>query len=155
MSTYAASTNVSTQRSRDEIERTLRRYGADQFVYGWSREQAMIGFMAHRRNIRFVLPLPDSQDAEFTRTPTGRRRTSAQAKTAHEQAVRQRWRALALVIKAKLEAVDAGIVTFEEEFLAQTLLPNGRTVAEQTAPTIEQAYATGAVPPMLALEAGS
>ena len=41
-------------------------------------------------------------------------------KTAHgrwEQACRQRWRALALVIKAKLEAIDAEISTFEEEFL--------------------------------------
>ena len=41
---YAEKTNVSTDRSRAEIERTLQRYGADQFMYGWESERAMVGF---------------------------------------------------------------------------------------------------------------
>ena len=31
---YAQQTQVSTDKSRAEIERTLQRYGADQFMYG-------------------------------------------------------------------------------------------------------------------------
>ena len=34
MTKYAAQTEVTSTRSRDEIERTLERYGADQFMYG-------------------------------------------------------------------------------------------------------------------------
>jgi hypothetical protein len=43
---------------------------------------------------------------------------------AWKQAYHQRWRALALAIKA----VESGIATFEEEFLAHIALPNGSTV---------------------------
>ena len=32
---YAAQTEVSSDRSRAEIERTLRKYGATAFAYGW------------------------------------------------------------------------------------------------------------------------
>lgn len=61
-------------------------------------------------------------------------RTAAAATKEYEQAGRQRWRALALVIKAKLEAVGTGIVTFEEEFLAHIVLPSGRTVTQDVTP---------------------
>ena len=42
--------------------------------------------------------------------------------------VRRRWRALLLVIKAKLESVESGIETFEEAFASQIVLANGQTV---------------------------
>lgn len=153
MGTYAAQTSVTSEKSRGEIERTLTRYGAQAFAYGWQESSAMIGFQAHSRSIRFVLPLPDRADREFTRTPTGRQRSSGEAEKAYEQAVRQKWRALALVIKAKLEAVDAGIVTFEDEFAMHMVLPDGRTVAQHVLPAIESAYSTGSVRPLLQIEA--
>jgi|AACY02.16.fsa_nt_gi hypothetical protein len=80
---YAEGTRVSVEKSRQEIERTLKRYGADQFI------------------------------------------------------------------KAKLEAVEAGIVTFEEEFLPQTVLPDGSRVNEWAQPQMEQAYLEGKMPPLL------
>jgi hypothetical protein len=150
---YAADTNVPSDRSRAEIERILARYGAQQFAYGWDPTRAMIGFVARDRQIKFILPLPDREDWSITHTPARRqRRTPAQAEAAYEQAVRQRWRALTLVIKAKLEAVEAGITTFEDEFLAHTVLPDGRTAGEWITPQIAEAYATGQMPaPLLAL----
>jgi len=154
MTRYAANTDVTSDRSRAEIERTLARYGADSFAYGWDSGRAMVGFHMHDRQIRFVLPLPDRNAPEFTKTPTGKDRSATAAAAAHEQAVRQSWRALALVIKAKLEAVAAGIVTFEDEFAMHMVLPDGRTVAAHVLPAIEQAYATGTVRPMLAIEGG-
>ena len=149
MTRYADRTEVSSDRSRTEIEKTLRRYGAAQFAYGWDRTGAVIGFTMNALQVRFVLPLPDPADAEFTRTPTGRPRSASAAETEYERSVRQRWRALALVVKAKLEAVAAGIAIFEDEFLAYTVLPGGATVAETIGGQIADAYRTGQVPALL------
>ena len=141
MSTYAATTSVSTEQSRAEIERTLQRWGADQFMYGWDGDRAVIGFRASGRQIKFVIDLPDRNDREFTHHSRGRRTADAALK-AWEQACRQRWRALNLVIKAKLEAV-------ESEFLAHIVLPDGSTVGNWIAPQIDTAYTTGQMPSML------
>lgn len=150
MPTYASNTAVSSDKSRAEIENTLRRYGAESFAYLSARDRAVIAFEAHGRRIKFDLPMPDPQDPAFTRTPASKRvRGSEQAHNAWEQACRQRWRALALVVKAKLEAVEAGITSFESEFLAHIVLPNGETVGESAIPRIEIAYRTGRVPPLL------
>lgn len=148
MSRYAQNTSVPTGRSRDEIERTLQRYGADAFAYATTTGRAMIEFSAHGRRIRFLLPLPDATDRLFTQTPTGQKRNAATAKSEHKKAVRQAWRALALLVKAQLEAVEAGIVTFEVAFLPYTVLPSGRTVADDVEPQVEEAYAGGHVTPL-------
>lgn len=148
--TYAAQTSVSSDKSRAEIERTMARYGAQSFAYGWDNGYAMVGFKLNDRQVRFALPLPNRDSVEFTHTPTRRnRRSPSEVEKAYDQAVRQKWRALALVIKAKLEAVEAGIVTFEQEFGMHMVLPDGSTVAERVLPLVEQAYATGTVPPLL------
>lgn len=149
---YAATTDVPTDRSRGEIERTLSRYGATAFMYGWDQKQAVIQFQAQQRHIRFLLPLPDRNDPSFTRTPSrGTARSSQAAEAAWEQACRVQWRALALVIKAKLEAVEAGITDMESEFLAHILLPDGGTAGDWMRPQIAAAYDTKTMPSMLAL----
>ena len=66
-----------------------------------------------------------------------------------EQATRQRWRALALVIKAKMEAVESGISEFEDEFMSNIVMPDGKTVAEHARPLIESAYRSGKVTALL------
>lgn len=150
MSRYAANTEVSTEKSRGEIERTLSRYGASAFMYGWDADQAVIQFKADDRLVRFLLPLPDRNDPAFTRTPAGRyTRSPEDAEKAWEQACRVQWRALALVIKAKLEAVEAGITEFEDEFLAQIVLPSGETAGSWMRPQITEAYETGRMPSAL------
>lgn len=146
---YAQNTSVSTDKSRAEIERTLQRYGADQFMYGWDHSQAVVGFRMSGRQIKFLLPMPDRHDDEFRLTPTGKERAESAAHKEWEQACRQKWRALALVIKAKLEAVDAGIAVFEDEFMANIVLPNGSTVSQFMLPQIAQAYERGSMPNML------
>lgn len=149
MPTYAAGTEVPSDRSRSEIERTLKRYGAAAFAYAWEGNSAQIAFKLDGRQILFRLPLPDPGDREFMLTPTGKSRTTAAASAAYEQAVRQRWRALALVIKAKLEAVEAGISTVEREFLANVALPNGTTFGDWAAPQLAQVYARGEMPALM------
>lgn len=154
MRRYASQTSVPMDRSRGEIEKVLVRYGATGFMYGWRDGAALIMFEAQGRRVKFELPMPDRNDKEFTMTPGGRRkRHPDDAVRAWEQAQRQRWRALALVIKAKLEAVASAITTFEEEFLAHILLPNGETVGEYMGPQIEVAYREGTMPPLLSAAA--
>ena len=144
MTRYASKTEVSTDRSRVEIERILKRYGATAFGYMWEGTRARIGFAANGRRLRFDLPLPDRK--QFLMSPSGRARGEAAVAAAWEQACRQAWRALALVIKAKLEAVEAGIVAFEAEFLAHILLPDDTTVGPWARPQIEAAYQSGETP---------
>lgn len=150
MGKYAENTTVSSSASRDEIERTLIRFGASQFVYGWQNDAAVIGFVANGRQVRFVLPLPDRNADEIRLTPERRTvRSKEQQEKAYEQAVRQKWRALAACIKAKFAAIEAGISVFEREFFYDTVLPNGQTVGEYLLPQIGEAYKTGEMPPML------
>lgn len=145
---YAAKTDVPTDKSRAEIERTLSRYGASRFAYMNEPERAMIAFEMQGKRIRFVLPLPNKDT--FSNTPGGRRKRDEHSKfKAWEQACRQCWRALALAIKAKLEWTETGIVTIEEEFLPYIVTGNGKTVAEILMPQLNQLYESGRVPRQL------
>lgn len=153
MGKYAATTEVPQEKSRSEIESTLRRYGADAFSYGWEDTRAVIAFRAEGRHVKFEIAMPDRNDRDFThwadRYGNLKPRTAAAAEKEWEQATRQRWRALALVVKAKLEAVDSGISEFEEEFLANIVLPDGSTVGNKIRPHIEAAYRSGKMPTLL------
>lgn len=146
---YAKDTNVSQTASLLEIERTLERYGADQFMYGRRPDCAVIGFVMDCRQVRIQVPMPEKTDKQFWKTETGRDRTESAALKEWEQACKQRYRALALVVKAKLEAVEAGITTFEEEFMAHLVLPGGATVGQRLLPEITEAQRTGNLPPLL------
>lgn len=149
---YAENTTVDSTKSRAEIERTLERYGANSFGYATQPGRAVVQFEMENRHVRFVVPLPDRDDKRFTLTPTGRKASPDQVSAKYEQAVRQKWRALALVVKAKLEAVEAGISVFEQEFLANIIMPGGKTVYENVQGGIEQAYQSGKVSQLLAVD---
>lgn len=144
---YAAQTTVKRDASLAEIERTLQRYGADAFLYGWHPEGAVIGFRWQRRQYQIRVPMPADTAAEFWETPTGRPRSSSAAHQLYEQAIRQRWRAMALYIKATLEAIELGIVSQDEAFLAFTMLPGGGTIGQRIA--VEQVLNSGELPPLL------
>lgn len=147
---YAEKTSVSVSRTKADIEDLVHRYGADQFISGYKGDMAVIGFSLDGRQIRFILPLPGKQAHEYWYTPgRGQKRTEEAAFAVWEQACRSRWRALYLIVKAKLEAVEAGISTVEREFLYDIVLPDGRTAGEWMAPQIAEAYQTGQMPTML------
>lgn len=146
---YAERTRVPVEKSRDEIERTLCRFGASQFLYGWDtdgpdEEVAIIGFRMADRQIRIRLPIPAKKIDSWEQ-----RNVQAAQAGAYEQTRRQRWRALLLIIKAKLEGVESGIATLEEAFLSDVVLPNKETVGQWLRPQLDQAYLTGSVPPLL------
>ena len=146
---FAEGTAVPVERTRIEIEETLRRFGADAFSSGFEGRTAFVIFRARDRFIRITLPLPDPTDKAFRLTETGRARTEGSARDAYEAEYRRRWRSLGLLIKAKLAAVADEIVEFETEFLPHIVLPTGETVAALARPAIARAYETGETPRLL------
>jgi len=151
---YAKETTVSSEKSQAEIRAILNKYGATKFGYIEEELRAAILFEIHGRRVRFVLPLPSRTDDAIVKTAHKNRyyrrtRSIESQRAAYEQAIRQRWRALTLAIKAKLETVESGIATFEEEFMAYVLLPSGQTVGEWMTPQIEASYSNGQMPPLL------
>jgi len=129
---YASKTTVSPERSRMQIEKTLNQYGANGFAYMSSGMAAIIAFEMNGKKIMFKLPLPQNDDY----------RTLKQL----EQAQRQRWRALLLSIKSKLETVSSGITTFEQEFVAHFVLKGDVTIGEKIANQINSGEIVLALP---------
>lgn len=120
---YAEDTNVPVERSRQQLEALLKTHGAEGYATGWDAHQDRIEFLLKGLQIRFVLP-----------------RTPSQQRTARlrEQAERQRWRALQLVVRAKLEAIASGIAVFEQEFLGFVVNPlTNRTIYEHAQPALK------------------
>jgi hypothetical protein len=128
MTEYAAYTKVPSERTRNEIEALMRRRGADQFMSGEDKDRAVLAFRMKGKHFRFSLPLSDARGP---------------------QQIRSRWRALLLVIKAKFEAIDLKILTIDDAFIGETVLPDRQTVADYMRPQIEQAYVSGQMPPLL------
>ncbi len=134
---YARRTRVPVGQSKTEVERALQKAGADQFHSGWSEGKVMIAFRMSDRYVRIQIPIPKKGEGRFS------------SDAAVEAETRRRWRALLLYIKAKIESIESGIVTFDEAFLSHLVLPNRQTVSEFIQPQIESAYKSGNMPKQL------
>jgi hypothetical protein len=124
---YAEKTEVSVEQSISDIRGTVARYDGAQFAYGLGEDEAVIAFTKDGRQVRFYVSMKD-RDAQSRRVAM---------------------RALLLVIKAKLEAVASGIAIFEDEFLANIVLPDGSLVGHEVRERIANAYQTGEMPKLL------
>jgi hypothetical protein len=131
---YAEGTTVAVGKTKDEIDRLLARVGAAQTVMGSDRpgKRVLLGFSLGGRQYRLSATTDRSQRQ---RDP--------------EQLEREAWRALLLIVKAKLEIATSGHSTIEQEFLANVVLPNGSTVADDVLPKIQAAYESGRMPLLL------
>lgn len=124
---FADRTSVSVVDTIAEIRRIIMKHGGEQFVFGVTDEHVLIGFTREARQVRMSVPQDPRQ----------------------EQRNKALCRALLLVTKAKLEAVAAGVSVFENEFLANIVLPDGKLVGQQTRQSIAAAYEGRSMPPML------
>jgi hypothetical protein len=130
--TFAATTQVPVERTKAEIEKLVRKYGAKGFGVGWQGDRAQVSFVAHERHIRFTIIVPQAAQAQ-----------------------RSRWRTLLLLVKAKLEAVDAKVVTFEEAFVGDIVMPDtGKTVWETIREPIKLTHAGKPAPLLLGASDG-
>lgn len=127
MKQFAERTTVSVAETIAEIEKTIKKHGGAQFVFGVTEHQLLIGFSKDERQARFQVP----------QYPQDTQKSKASA------------RALLLVIKANLEAVVSGIQIFEDAFMANIVMPDGKVLAQHVRQKIASAYETGEMPPML------
>lgn len=147
---YAKGTTVAPSKSLDEIKATLIRFGADRqtFTYAEQGNQIGIQFTVRTRVVRMTMLLPDRET--FAKDRYGRRRVETAIERDWQQACREYWRTLAVGVKAKLSMIEKGLSTFEREFLADLLLPDGRTVGESIVPELDEAMRGGPVPSLVA-----
>ena len=161
---FAEGTEVQVSKTKTELDELLARHGATQRTVGEDDEQgrAVVVFGMAGRHVRLEIALaPDGlpdptkqtyeQKAECPRgwsswTVGGRKEWVTQRR---EQFAREAWRRVLLVTKAKLELVAEGCSTLEREFLADVLLPDGRTVHEALREGLAKSYLDGSLPPLL------
>lgn len=146
---YAEKTTVPIEKSKADIERILRKAGADQFVSGWDREKGVGRIQCKLDGIFLQFSITAPEPDRFRKTGTGRMRDEDALKTVLEKEEQRRWRGLLLVIKAKLEMIQTGQTTIQDEFMANILLPNQKTVGEWIAPQLAKAYERGTMPKLL------
>lgn len=150
---YASGTSVAIGKTHEEMRSLLTRYGAEGFMVGEHNGVAQLAFAMRGRQIRFRMPLPTSGDPDVKFTDAGRGRKRARTELQRQAFIdtesRRKWRALLLSIRAKLESAHSGIETFEDAFLAQTVLPDGRTMGEVAAEQLPAALAGRRMPPLL------
>ena len=135
---FAQGTEVPVERTRAEIEKLItRNYGAKEFGSAVMGEAASIQFVLQGRRVRFMLKLPDRDWAREVVIKRKRSRYYRKDMVPESLVIplidaeyRRRWRCLLLAIKAKLEVVESGIATFDEEFLAHIVIDN-RTIFDR------------------------
>lgn len=136
---YAKGTEVSIDKSQAEIRALLTKYGASGFMMGEEGDRAQVAFKMRDRGIIFRLPMPDISEFAMGFPSAGGYRgrptklSETDQRSRWERAKREKWRALVLCIKAKLETVESGIETFDEAFMAHLRLPSGETMGEWAA----------------------
>lgn len=151
---YASGTTVSRANSVGEVERLVSKYGGNHFGYAYDaiKGEGVVVFGLGGRKIRLVVTVPPLND--FLTTETGRSRKEEVARKVQADEEKRRWRSLALAVKAKLVAVEDGISTIQNEFLANILLPSGNTVGDEIADNVESVYLTGRMDQPLMLTTG-
>jgi len=96
---YAEGTTVSVVKSRQDLEVLLRQHGALQFSFLEGDEKSIIVYRLAGRHIKNVITRPN---VEVKRVTKGLSKEEAELKRG-EKEYQRRWRALLLLVKAKLE----------------------------------------------------
>lgn len=139
---YAAETVVSVEKTKAELDTLLSKHGARD--YGVANNEsagvARVFFIVDARKYAIAVPLPTAPDSWWNWST--QRRTEWIDKQ-QAQAMRTRWRAILLLVRAKLEIINMGGSTFEREFLADLVLPNGQTAHQTIAPYMAKLIADG------------
>ena len=153
MPKYAEKTEVSVEKSQEELRHILRNHGASQIgvFENFGKGHYGVFFRITESDIplavKLLVPAPD--ESEFAFTPTGKERSKETVQKAMDQEMKRKWHVLILLVKAKFETIDQGISTVKREFLSDIVLPDGRTVEQFLIPQIEHSYEKGSLPKLL------
>lgn len=143
--TYARKTKVDASQSRLEVERLLEKQGCERLGVMTEQTHATIYFERRGWSVQMRIPMPRAEDAPKNVSSAPAIRAWVEARR------RERWRQLLLVLKAKFCALEEGVETFEETFMAH-LVVHGVHVGQRALPAIRDAQKHGA---QLILTAGS
>lgn len=127
---YATRTEVPVDRSQAEVRRMLTSLGAERMAMFSAPEGDSVVFEVRETYYRITAP-------PIAPTLT---------KAARAQAERSAWRALVLLIKAKKVAIEGRITTLEREFMADTVMPDGKTLVEHRDAIVSHNYREGGPP---------
>jgi hypothetical protein len=141
MSRYAQGTTVSIEKSEIEVRRVLQKYGATKFGTMVEPEQATIFCELKNRRVQIVVPMPTKKEKAWM--------YASPAKVDAER--RRRWRVLLITLKAMLEAVESGLMSFDQAFLAFIEVPGtARTLGDELVPRLNALYAGASLKALLA-----
>jgi len=131
MARYAAGTAVPVLRSEQEIKRILQRYKADRIGIMSEPGKATIYFSVKGRDVQMPIPIPKPGDllphSKYAKWSTA----------AAEAEERRRWRVMVITLKSMLEAIESGVTTFDQIFLAHLVLPGtNQTVGDAIVPKL-------------------
>lgn len=150
------STSVPVERSQGQIRKLLSGAGASRLAFGEERDDtqrwAAVTFVIGSHAVRLRVPLKPVDEREVRQKKMrARTKTVEQIREVlYEQEEKRIWRVLAWNLKARMVAVNEGVETFEEAFLAHLLdQQTGRTIYEQLAETgtVQLAQPLLALPP--------
>ena len=145
---YAENTSVAFEKSVVEIITMLKRAGATAFHQIEAESGFMIQFRLSYRVVRFAIEFP-SIDQMPTRDGRNSLLSDKQRQAAREQRIRQKGRALMLVVKAKLESVESKVETFEQAFLANVVMSDNQTFYDRARENIALEYERGTPQPLM------
>lgn len=119
-----AGTTVSIEKSKEEIDRLLKKFGCRGIQWTWLDNNETLRFIHEfelkgvKKGITFEINIPEIGNQKGRGYDKKLIRNDCQA-----------FRIVVHVIKAKLTAIETGVETFENEFLSKILfqLPDGRT----------------------------
>lgn len=155
------STTVKVEKSQSEIRKLLIDYGATRFVFGEEEttagKWAGIEFVHEGNAVRMRVPLrPVDEKALRSKAQRAVSRTYDDLRNeAYEQEAKRVWRVLFWSLKARLVAVEEGLETFEQAFLAHLVDPaSNMTVWQAIEPVVSiGSFKFGGLG-LLALDAG-
>lgn len=129
---YAEGTEVPIARSLEAIKAELRKVQAEEVGVLESQSQAWLVFRI--REVRY-------------RITTGEIAVARGRKP--EVEARRQWRAILLLVKAKIVSIVEGISTVEREFLSDVIMPDGTVLSDHTPRLIASAYAENGPPRLM------
>ena len=131
MRRYAARTQVPVEKSEVEIRRVLQHSGATRFGTMIAPEKATIYCELKGRQVQMEVPLPHAGDPKWKFAST----------TKVDQEKRRRYRVLLITVKAMLEAVDSGLLSFDQAFLSFVVVPGtAQTIGSFLIPKLDALY---------------
>jgi hypothetical protein len=131
-------TTVPVEKSQGEIRKLLSMHGASRFAFGEETDSAgvrwaMVQFGHQGLMVRMRVPhKPVDEKAIKSKASRARTKTADEFRyELEEQEAKRIWRVISWNLKARLVAVEEGVETFAEAFLAHLLDPHTNTTIYQ------------------------